>query len=242
MRKSLSFNRDISGYILGLLCLFIFTSRSLAQSVHRVNVVVDYHYGNSFITEPQEDDINGRYGYGISVHYLLGDRESRFQTALGIAYSRIGNSRQFLWEDATPEREMLYGKFPIHYAMWDDVHYLSIPFTLRYYLAKSWMLDTEFFLDYPIGTSYYRNRSSDDGGLVEINQDPFNTTKAYPLNTSIGMAVQLGKTFVLSEKMHLFIGSKFRVYALMAARSNDYYPHEEYERPYSLGLNIGISF
>ena len=78
----------------------------MSQSNHRLNLVIDYHYGNSFITEQQEEDINGRYGYGVSVHYLLGNRDSRFQTAFGIAYSRIGNSRQFLWEDATPEREI----------------------------------------------------------------------------------------------------------------------------------------
>ena len=84
--------------------------------------------------------------------------------------------------------------------------------------------------------------SSVDEQVVETNEDGFDFGKAYPFNTSIGSGFLLGKSIPLSEKLDLIVESQFKMYTLLAARSNDYFPHRESVRPFTIGLAVGIRF
>ena len=235
-------NRSADSFIVVLMVVLLFSFEAIAQNDHKLSFLVHSNYNSNFITEHQEEETEGRIGYGLELNYQFGDGGKRLRSSLGIAFSRIGKSRQFLWEDATPELEELYGKFPIHYSMWDDVYYLSFPYTLTYHFTKGWQLGSRLSLDYPLGTGYYRQRSSDDGQVVETHKQGFDSTKPYLWNSSIGLGLQLAKTITINEKFGLLIGTNFKVFALLAARKNDYFPHEESERPYSLGISVGLVF
>lgn len=199
-----------------------------------------YHFKTSGYYENEGE--KGRLGNGIEFRYNLGDPSRKVSASVGIAYNRFGFQRQFLWTDATPENEELYGTFPISYDMWDDVHYISIPFYVNLNIPKQWKISLAPSLDYPIGTAYYRERRSADGKVSEKVSESFNSTKLYPWNTSIGAGLLLGKTISLNEKIDLFIESQFKVYTLLAFRSNDYFPHDDYVRPFTWGINIGLGF
>jgi hypothetical protein len=221
-----------------VILIFGYTA-SVAQSNYKYSISLSSHYGNNFLSETPEEEFSGRIGYGFAFQYFIGKENKKIKTSIGLAYSRIGRSRNFLWEDATPEREQLYGKFPIHYEVWNDVHYLSIPLNFKYYLSETWFIGSSFSLDYPLGSSYFNERISDDGAVIETNKDGYNAGKVYPWNTSVGLGVQIGKIFNIGSTV-MFIEGNFKTYALLAARKNDYFPHEDYERPYTLGINVGM--
>jgi len=188
------------------------------------------------------EDEKGRLGHAIEFRYSLGTQSKVFNTSVGVIYSRLGFKREFQWTDATPEREERYGRFPITYKMWDDVHYISFPFYLNFNPGPEWHLSLSGSLDYPFGSGYFRRRSSVDEQVVETHSENFDSGKLYIWNTSIGSSFLVGRNFQLSEKIALIIEAQFKVYTILAARSNDYFPHKEYVRPYTIGISTGIKF
>jgi hypothetical protein len=226
-----------------LVIIFVLLGVSISAQ-KKFSIHLSGHYGFHFKTNTVENSEGqkGRLGHGLEFRYYLGDQSKKISTAIGIAYNRFGFQREFLWTDATPENEELYGTFPITYKIWDDVHYISIPFYINMKMEKRWKISVTAALDYPIGTGYYRDRRSADGMVSETVIDRFNSTKLYPWNTSIGAGLLIGKTIPLNEKIDLFIESQFKVYTLLSFRSNDYFPHDENIRPFTWGINIGLKF
>ena len=236
---------NTQGIIKTLFFLMVFSLCAFQSfSQKKLSVHLSAHHGYHFITAngEKEEGEKGRFGNGIEVRYYLGSQSRKISTSFGLGYNRIGNSRTFQWTDATPEREEEYGQFPISYEMWDDVHYLSFPFYLSFSPGSDWIFRVSASLDYPLGNGYFRERSSADLQVIDTFQDNFNFGKAYPFNTSIGSSLLIGRAFSLSESIEFVIESQFKIYTLLAARSNDYFPHEEYQRPFTIGVIAGIRF
>ena len=148
--------------VLKALCLVIFFglfSKPLF-SQKRLSVHVSTHYGYHFFTsdDEKEEGEKGQIGNGIEVRYHFGSQTKKVNFAFGLAYNRLGFKRSFQWTDATPEREELYGKFPISYEMWDDHHYISFPLHLNIHLGDGWKVSVSGSLDYPLGAGYFRER------------------------------------------------------------------------------------
>lgn len=232
---------SISHFIPFVAILLLVLISSHAESQQRWSVFLKGNYGYHFSSEKEEGE-TGRFGYGVGFRYLLSKSDKPIQISTGASFDRIGVSRTFTWDDPSPQQEQLYGPFPVEYQMWRDVYYFSIPFHLDAHLKGNWFTGIGASFDYPFGAGYYNKRSSADVTKVEINKDSFDQTKWYLFNTSIGASMRIGKMIPMNEDHHLIIESMFKVYTLLAARSNDYFPHEDYERPYTLGLNIGLRF
>ena len=222
--------------------LLLITGQVFSQNQRSFILKIHNHYSANFITQSDKEDQSGRYGYGIEILKKLGTTEDNIELFIGLSYSKVGKSSTLLWEDGTPEREEQYGKFPIRYEMWDVVHYLSVPFNIQFRVKENFFIHGAMSLDYPIGTGYFRERRSDDNAVVETTMDRFDSTKAYLFNTSVGLSTAVEKTFPLNDQVDLSLGLKFKIYTILAARSNDYFPHEDYERPYTIGLITGIRF
>ncbi len=223
--------------------LFVFLNISL-YAQKNFSVHISGHHAYHFKTNIDEnaEGEKGRFGNGAEFRYYFNDADKVLNTAIGISYSRFGFQRNFQWTDATPEREEEFGQFPINYEMWDDVHYISFPFYLNINVGHQWSIGISAALDYPIGTGYFRERSSADRQIIDTHKESFDSTKPYLFNSSIGSSLLLNKKIPLSEIIDLVIEGQFKVYTLLAARSNDYFPHEDNLRPYTAGLSVGVRF
>jgi hypothetical protein len=209
-----------------------------AQSDKSFYLQLTNDYSSSFVTETQDVPFKGRYGFRLQGDFHFNSSDSIHHASLGLALSKVGHSSQFFWEDSSPELELLYGKFPIKYKMSDDVYFFSINYGNHFGLGQNYNLRAYLSLDYPIGTAFFRERSSADEKVVEMDRNRFDQTKYYIWNSSLGFAVQIDKRIRASAKYPIILGFNFKIYTLLAFRDNDYFPHEPFERPYSIGFSV----